>query len=587
MNTTNNQPKTLFSKLFSNFGEKLIRAILRFSLTFICIIGVAVLFILAIKSNTDDVYTKWIMGGIVSAFATLSYYLFAGYRWKKHISHTIKTVIFGLIMWLFSTFPNTISDANATQFAMLLVSFVLALFFAGFLFEKNSLWWWDNLRETLFQMVISGIFAGILMGGLSLALVSLDKLFGINVKDELYQYLAVFCFVLFMPSYFMAQIPNFIKPATPSDKLNDSNNDENFSITYPMIFKILGLYILLPILAIYTVILYGYLIKIIAIWELPNGWVSWLVSILGFAGFITMIILHPLNVQSEHKITKLFCRFFPIILFPLLVLMFVGIVRRFSDYGMTINRLLVLILNLWFIGVSIYLVISRSRQPKWILISFAAVAFLSAIGPWSVLNVTENSLKKELSQLLTEANWTNSDNTKITPLSKEKQIRLSDVAYYLQRTYGIQSIRPMFSSLGENADVGSLIKKMGILVEKEKKDNFYINIIEEKSFDFQINSYNTSYFLKHFNNNETIFKTEDIEISIKNDNVLIKQKTDEISIPLKSIIEKGIATDKFLSPDELTIQGANYKLIIFSLYGEFDNDNSVVINRFEGLLLMK
>ena len=54
----------------------------------------------------------------------------------------------------------------------------------------------------------------------------------------------------------------------------NSNNVNSMStnVTDPAIYKVLGLYILLPILAIYTVILYGYLIKIIATWELPNGW---------------------------------------------------------------------------------------------------------------------------------------------------------------------------------------------------------------------------------------------------------------------------------------------------------------------------
>ena len=77
MSTTNNSLRKPISPLrgvgglFHNFGEKLQTAITRFPLTFACIVGVAVLFVSAIHTNTDNIYTKWIMGGIVSAFASL------------------------------------------------------------------------------------------------------------------------------------------------------------------------------------------------------------------------------------------------------------------------------------------------------------------------------------------------------------------------------------------------------------------------------------------------------------------------------------------------------------------------------------
>ena len=135
MSTTNNSPRTPKSPLrgvgglFHNFGEKLQTAITRFPLTFACIVGVAVLFVSAIHTNTDNIYTKWIMGGIVSAFASLSFYLFAENRLGKLVANTVNIALIGLIIWLFSYFSKNITDANAAQFVMLTVSFFLALFF--------------------------------------------------------------------------------------------------------------------------------------------------------------------------------------------------------------------------------------------------------------------------------------------------------------------------------------------------------------------------------------------------------------------------------------------------------------------------
>ena len=120
------------------------------------------------------------------------------------------------------------------------------------------------------------------MAGLSLALLSLDKLFGMNIPDNSYGYLSVLCFVLFGSVYFLSSLPRL------------SKSEEEKTVDFPKIYKILGLYILLPILGIYILILYVYLAKIIVTWELPNGWVSWLVSILGIVGYLTISLLHPL-----------------------------------------------------------------------------------------------------------------------------------------------------------------------------------------------------------------------------------------------------------------------------------------------------
>lgn len=576
MNSTNTQSQNIFRRLFSNFGEKLQIAITRFPLTFACVIAVAVLFVLAIHTDTDNIYMKWIMAGVVSAFGTLSIYLFAENRLKKLITTALNFVFICLIFWLFSTFSNNISDANATQFVILTLSSFLAIFFAGYISEKNSLRWWNNLQDTLFHLVISAFFAGVLMAGLGLAIVSLDKLFGLKIDDKMYAYLAVFCFVLFMPSYFLTQL---------SEK---TASDESFSISYPVIFKILGLYILLPILAIYTLILYGYLFKIIASWELPNGWVSWLVSILGFVGFLTMVILHPLNLKGENKIIRFFSRFFPLIFFPLLVLMLVGIVRRFSDYGITINRLLVLILNIWFFGISIYLFISRSRQPKWILISFATIALLSAVGPWSVINLTEKSLKNELSQLLSDANWTNSDASQIKTLDTAKQIRLSDVAYYLQRTYGIESIRPMFSSLGENATVENMLNKLEITDPQIVQNNYFTVNMPQASFDFDVTDYKKAiYLLKNYDKNE-LYKSDSVIITLENGNIKLVQNNIETKITLDPIINKALPMKgNSLDAKDLTIENSDYKLIIFNLDGQRKAENQVQINYITGILLLK
>ena len=268
--------------------------------------------------------------------------------------------------------------------------------------------------------------------------------------------------------------------------------------------------------------------------------------------------------------------------------MFVGIVRRFSDYGITINRLLVLILNIWFFGISIYLSISRSRQPKWILISFATIVLLSAVGPWSVINLTEKSLKNELSQLLSDANWTNSDASQIKTLDTAKQIRLSDVAYYLQRTYGIESIRPMFSSLGENATVENMLNKLEITDPQIVQNNYFTVNMPQASFDFDVTDYKKAiYLLKNYDKNE-LYKSDSVIITLENGNIKLVQNNIETKIMLDPIIDKALPMKgNSLDAKDLTIENSDYKLIIFNLDGQWKVEDKVQINHINGILLLK
>ena len=89
------------------------------------------------------------------------------------------------------------------------------------------------------------------------------------------------------------------------------------------------MYIIVPILSLYVLILYVYLITIVVQWQLPDGWVSTLVSVLALGGFLTMAIVYPLAVQKDKLVSWLF-RYFPLLLMPLLVLMSVGIARRLN-----------------------------------------------------------------------------------------------------------------------------------------------------------------------------------------------------------------------------------------------------------------
>ena len=272
--------------------------------------------------------------------------------------------------------------------------------------------------------------------------------------------------------------------------------------------------------------------------------------------------------------------------------MFVGILRRLSDYGITINRLYVLLLNLWLFGVSIYLFITRTRQVKWIYISFAAIAFIFSVGPWSVFSITKHTLKSELTRLYTEAKPFIKDqkNPEIAGIDAAKTKRLYDITRYLKQTYGNESVKTVIVSVfGKDVKTDNLMTIPAIF-EGNMSDKFFSIYTNDNDFELQIADYSTYIRLtKDFNDNN-LFKSDSLSVELKNTQVEILQngKVSTV-IPLDKLISTSVQNDKNeLNPEEATLNGTNYKLVVFNLEGNRKAENkAVVITNMRAVLFLK
>jgi len=566
---------------FKNFGEKLQQALMRFPITIAAILTFAVLMIIQIHNNFKDLFDErlwWMLG--LTILLSLAFYLFAENRIGCLLKNILNVLLIACVAWFTFTLQKPVVEAEIIRMLVLGVSFGAAVFFAPFITGKRPLAFWNYVLDVIYQLITAYVFAGVLMAGLSLALLSLDKLFGMNIPDNSYGYLSVLCFVLFGSVYFLSSMPRL------------SKSEEEKTVEFPKIYKILGLYILLPILGIYILILYVYLAKIIVTWELPNGWVSWLVSILGIVGYLTISLIHPIYLKGENKPAKLFTRFFPIILLPLLILMFVGIMRRLSDYGITINRLYVLLLNLWLFGVSIYIFLTKTRQVKWIYISFAAIAFLFSVGPWSVFSITKHTLKSELTRLYTEAKPFISDqkNPEIKSLDTAKKKRLYDITRYLKQTYGKESVKTVIVSVfGKDVKTDNLISVPAIY-EDEKTEKYFSLYSREESIELPITGYNTFIKLSKTYNDNYLYKNDSLSVMVKNSQIEIIQQDKVLTvISLEKLIKNSFENDRNeIKPEDAALSGTNYKLLVFSLEGKRKAENKEVkITNMNAIILLK
>lgn len=131
-------------------------------------------------------------------------------------------------------------------------------------------------------------------------------------------------------------------------------------------------YILSPALILYAVILLLYILRIIIRWELPDGGVAYMVAI-----FMALALLcYLLRLQLEKRHFEWFYKAFPAIAIPPLTLLWIGVIRRISDYGITEPRFYVLLIAILLTIFTAMLVKEKTRNFQLMTLIMAAALIL-------------------------------------------------------------------------------------------------------------------------------------------------------------------------------------------------------------------
>ena len=531
---------------FKSLTENLLAVFFRFHVVLIFVIGLAIMAYLEINDKKFEqgfnIWAYFILSTFISLAATL-FLQFATNRIARVLTFILPLGAVGAYCFLFF---NHKVEWEMMQFAAILTATILSIYFVLFFRKKTDTSFWIFSEKITRELIFTLIYTSILQGGLSLAIYAIEMLFEIKIDDKIFGNLAVTCFLIIAPIYFLMNIP--VKAELYNEKP-----------VFNKFLKILGLYVFLPILGVYLVILYFYLFKIIISWELPNGWVTTLVSILALGGYFAKFILFPI---SDNKVVRFLNQNFSILLFPLIILMSIGLGRRILDYGISINRLYVLIFNIWLYGASIYLFITKSKYLRWLVISFAAVLFISSVGPWSVYAVTKQIVKKDISILLTENKLYINDklvDNKNNKLGINDSIaeKISDKINYYYNTFGKENWQKSFNDKRKKTGIFEITESLGINNFNLTKKTKYLNatLYENKVFDIQ--GYTQMFKnIEYRNDDNLLFKNKEFKIElIKNNleinNLLNKKQT---VFPLQNII-----ANLYLNENDET---ANNKILV-------------------------
>ncbi len=290
----------------------------------------------------------------------------------------------------YSNVPHTIGDflmLHTMRTGFVIFSGVLFLCVAPFVVRRDDRSFWFFVMRICARFTFAVVVAATFYAGIAAALASVHYLFGVSVEWEWYVRVWIVMAGFVAPLIFMAGIPRA-----------DALYDVQMHTAPPRVVRIFAQYVLVPLLALYAVILYAYGTKILLTRVWPQGGVGYMVLIFASMGLVTTLMLAV--DRHNRRWIPIVSRAFFIILLPTLVLLGGAIYVRIADYGWTPSRYIVVLLGIWFCGLSLFAMIRKNTDLRIPFLTLIVLVFVSLYGPWSMFAVSVQSQVGRLAALL-------------------------------------------------------------------------------------------------------------------------------------------------------------------------------------------
>ncbi|HEX7532025.1 MAG TPA: DUF4153 domain-containing protein, partial [Methyloceanibacter sp.] len=258
--------------------------------------------------------------------------------------------------------------------------------------ESNATFWLFNHRLWL-GALLALVGAGLFAAGLSAIIRTLNLLFGVVLPPHWQEHILTVSVCFVAPVSFLAFAPrSFGDPITAQE-------ESDFTMRAA---AALVKFVLVPLLLVYTAILYTYAIKIALAWELPKGTLGGMVVGYLLVGAATLMVGYP-SRETGGPLVRFFWRYWVALAALPVVLLFIAVGRRVADYGVTEQRYLMVLIGVWALILAIVRIVRGGNFDLRLVPGVLALLMLAAsFGPGGAVGFSVMSQKQQLASLLAE-----------------------------------------------------------------------------------------------------------------------------------------------------------------------------------------
>ncbi|MBS4217517.1 DUF4153 domain-containing protein [Bacillus sp. FJAT-49711] len=569
----------------------LIQAVNRYPLTMLFLLAIATVNVNMINSETED-YLKYlftfIIGSLLSVIGQQVYERFfikVSERLVLMFGSILLTAGYYFAIHSASTFSLEIGTKTAISIFALMMAFIWIPAI------KSKVTFNESFMSAFKAFFLTVLFSSVLAAGLNLIIIAIDQLlFSLDLKT--YAHVLNIVLSLFAPVFFLSYTPPYPGKKDsnrPTNELSGEWEKIEKAITCPKTLGILISFIIIPLTAVYTIILLAYTILNIR----GDFWTNNLLEPMLVSYAITVILVYILSSHLEDRFAKLFRKIFPKILIPIVLFQTVASILKISDIGVTYGRYYAIMFGIFALIAGIvfsFFPVKRNGLIASVLIVFSAVSIIPPVDAFTVAKVSQVHLLK---RTLVENDMF--QNGKIVPnsdISIDDKKTITRTASYLNDLNYIAEIDWLPAKL---FNVDNFNKTFGFEETydqpTDRSEGKYAHINWERSPAVNIENYDRMIHL-YFQGSQTDLKIpiqiENKTYILKNDNrkdptlILVDEQNNELfrfdmKKAIDQIFENHLESDSgknMLPAEKMMVTQENDKVKMTILAASIDNYDS-------------
>ncbi len=325
--------------------------------------------------------------------------------------------------------------------------------------DRDDLHVWDYTHKIWTGAAFATLGSMIFTAGVFAISEALKSLFGINIKDFIFDLILPIGLGFLAPLYWMSTIP----PANESyQELHENPGFVSKAVAF------LGTWLLSPLTLIYAAILLAYGVKILMQGELPKGEIAQLTTPFLLIGTLTWLVLEPPFIQNKLP-AKLFRKVWFFLSIPVTLLLAIAIGVRIGSYGLTPERIALAFCVIWALGIGLWFTFGpKTKRDIRFIPGLAAILFV--LGALFADRLSYADQAKRAKHFLVQAGIMATDgsvpeknNIQITDKKAAQKAR-GAIQYISRKDSGKawRTIFPLNTSEGVDKTVGNLVDRLDL-----------------------------------------------------------------------------------------------------------------------------
>lgn len=406
------------------------QSLIRYPLTAFWLVCLAVVNAVEVEHPFDS-YDRWLFTLLVGAIGgVVAEHLYERFL-KRERQRWILLLAFGILAVVYYFLLPGTNFGNIVYFLRSLV-LIFALFIASVWIpsiRNERVYFHQMFLANVKSMVISLLFSLVLTAGVGAIIGAVDQLL-FAVDFRFMTHVANIIWSLFAPLYFLSLLPDERKQAAETpERISDPQTEKlETPFTVPRFLELLLSYIIIPVVAIYTVILLLYVILNMG----SEFWTDNLLEPLLVSYAVAVTIIYLLSCNVKNKIVAFFQKVFPKVMLLIVLFQTIASVLKIQQMGITHGRYYVILFGVFAIFSAFVFSFFPPSKNGWIAVVLLVLSFISITPPMDAFTVARNSQSHLLERTLLKNKMV--ENREVIPKKEipvEDKVKITRSVIYL------------------------------------------------------------------------------------------------------------------------------------------------------------